>query len=262
MSNIEWTEKTWNPITGCTKVSAGCKNCYAKTLHDQRHKAFLEGKLQNHACYSTPFEEVRFHPERLDIPRKKKKPTMFFVNSMFDLLHEEILYRDFFKIFEIMNQCERHIFQILTKRPENFYRMIGNTIRTKGNTIDEEINWTSNIWLGVTVENAETKSRIELLKQSKAQTKFLSIEPLLEDLGELDLSGIHQVIVGGESGKGARPMNIDWVRNIRDQCKAQNVPFFMKQFSQGNFGQHFKYNDFDSFPEDLKIREYPKSLTI
>jgi len=255
MSNIEWTEKTWNPITGCTKVSAGCKNCYAKTLHDQRHKAFLEGKLQNHACYSTPFEEVRFHPERLDIPRKIKKPTMFFVNSMSDLFHEQIRLEDILKVFDVMNQCEQDTFQVLTKRPENLFVEIW-----LNEPIHRQIRWTSNIWLGVSVENTQSVNRIELLKQTPAKVKFLSIEPLLEDLGELDLKGIDWVIVGGESGKNARPMNIDWVRNIKDQCQAQNVPFFMKQFSQGNFGQHFKYNDFDAFPEDLRIREYPNTL--
>jgi protein gp37 len=243
MSNIEWTEKTWNPITGCTKVSAGCKNCYAKTLHDQRHKSFLEGKMQNIPCYSTPFEEVKFWGERLEIPRKRKEPTMWFVNSMSDLFHEDILSLHRLFIFIEMNELPHHTFQILTKRDNELLK------RSK------YLKWTPNIWMGVTVENKASISRINNLRLTPAKVKFISIEPLLEELGELDLIGIDWVIVGGESGKNARPMNFDWVRNIRDQCKEQGVRFFMKQLSQFDYPETYK--DFNKFPIDLQIREMP-----
>ncbi len=267
MSNIEWTEKTWNPITGCTKVSAGCRNCYAKTLHDQRHKAFLEGKLQNHACYSTPFEVVRLHEERLNIPLKTKKPTMFFVNSMSDLFHEQVPNEFIDKVFGVMNMgylytnYTEHIFQILTKRPErwNDGRFDYSYYQSGGGGAPEqifpELHLTDNIWLGVSVENKQSVYRIELLKRTPAKVKFLSIEPLLEDLGELNLKGIDWVIVGGESGKNSRPMNLDWVRSIQHQCKEQSVKFFMKQLSQFDYPKTYK--DFNNFPIDLQVREMP-----
>jgi protein gp37 len=242
-TKIEWTEATWNPVTGCTKVSAGCKFCYAKTLHDQRHKAFLEGK-DVPSCYATPFETVVCHPDRLKIPLRRRKPTMYFVNSMSDLFHEDIAIDFIEDIFGIMNQCDQHIFQVLTKRPNH---LLG---------LQDAFSWTKNIWMGVSVENKDALWRLRCLQErlTYAKVKFLSIEPLLEDLGEIDLTGIDWVIVGGESGITPRPMQESWVRNIKDQCVAQDVPFFYKQ-SGGTRANNIKL----PFLDGQQWTQYPKS---
>ena len=209
-SKIEWTQETWNPVTGCTKISEGCKNCYAERM-TKRLVAMRQKK------YSEGFDKVVFHPKEL----KKdfgKKPKMIFVNSMSDTFHECV---DDKNIVEILATCaveEQHIFQILTKRAERLRYF--------------EPCFSSNIWLGVTVEKPDYKYRINYLKHTNAKIKFLSCEPLLGDLGELDLSGIDWVIVGGESGPGARFCNALWVKNIRNQCVKQNVPFFFKQWGE------------------------------
>ncbi len=210
-TKIEWTEETWNPTTGCTKVSAGCKNCYAEAMAKRLRAMGAPG-------YENGFE-FSIMPERLEQPLKRKKPTKYFVNSMSDLFHEQMPEDFLDAIFEIIDRTPWHIYQILTKR-EN--RMAEYFLHKK---------IPDNVWLGVTVEDKKSGlPRIEKLRVQKATIKFLSIEPLLEDLGKLNLQGIHWVIVGGESGPKARPMKPEWAVNIKKQCEKQNVAFFFKQW--------------------------------
>lgn len=206
MSKIEWTNETWNPVTGCSKYSEGCQNCYAEKM-TKRLAAMGQEKYKN------GFNKVVFHPEELnrDFGRKSK---MIFVNSMSDTFHTDISKFQISKMLEYCSFNKQHIFQILTKRAARV----------------EEFSYPPNVWLGVTVEKENYKNRIEFLRHTDAKIKFLSCEPLLGDLGELDLTGIDWVIVGGESGPGARPMHPDWVRNIKTQCRKQDVPFFFKQW--------------------------------
>lgn len=210
-SKIEWTEETWNPTTGCTKVSAGCKNCYAETMS-------FRLKAMGAPGYDNGFE-FTLMPDRLEQPFRKKKPTKYFVNSMSDLFHEKMpkLFLD--KIIGVIDLTPQHIYQILTKRENEMSEYFAKR------SIPE------NIWLGVTVEDKKHGlKRIDQLRTINASIKFLSVEPLLEDLGEIDLSGIDWVIVGGESGRNARPMNKEWALNIKRQCDEQNVAFFFKQW--------------------------------
>ena len=207
-TKIEWTNETWNPITGCSHASEGCQNCYAEKMH-KRLNAMGQAK------YSKPFNEVVFHNNCIFSGTMGKR-KMIFVNSMSDTFHQKIT-ND--QIETILYECEFnswHNFQILTKRAERI----------------PDFNYPKNVWLGVTVEMAKYKNRIDFLRKTNATVKFLSCEPLLEDLGELDLRGIDWVICGGESGKKARPMHPDWVRNIKRQCKEQGVPFFFKQWGE------------------------------
>lgn len=209
MSKIEWTEKTWNIITGCTKHSEGCKNCYAEKM-TKRLAAMGQAK------YSEGFNKIIFHPEEL-CQNFGKKPKMIFVNSMSDTFHKEVKDDEIDGILQWCWHNRKHTFQILTKRSERLnYRSY----------------YPENIWLGVTVEHPDYKFRIDDLRKTNVSVKFLSCEPLLGDLGELDLTGIDWVICGGESGSGARPMHPDWVRNIQRQCQEQNVPFFFKQWGE------------------------------
>ncbi|MHC4124504.1 MAG: DUF5131 family protein [Planctomycetota bacterium] len=209
-SKIEWTESTWNPVTGCTKISSGCLNCYAERMAKRL-------KAMGQPNYCNGFK-VTCHQHTLDMPLRWKKPQMVFVNSMSDLFHKDVPDDFVFDIFSTMRQAQQHQYQILTKRVERLAKL------------SPELSWLENIWMGVTVEAAEYKYRIEHLRYTGAKIKFLSLEPLLGDLGELNLDEIDWVIVGGESGPGARPIEISWVRNIREQCLAQNVPFFFKQW--------------------------------
>lgn len=214
-SQIEWCEDTWNPVTGCTKVSQGCKHCYAEIM-TKRLKAMGQEK------YKLGFNQVAFHPTTLDQPRKWIKPRMIFVNSMSDLFHKDIPSDYIQDVFEVMNNCPQHIFQVLTKRPE------------RAAQLSEELNWTKNIWMGTSVEDNTVTNRIDQLRHTDAYIRFLSIEPLLGPLPDLALQGINWVIVGGESGPGARAMQADWVRDIRDKCINENVPFFFKQWGGVN----------------------------
>jgi len=209
-TSIEWTESTWNPVTGCSKISAGCANCYAERMA-RRLKAV---GVPN---YANGFE-VTLHEELLKLPLKWRKPKIIFVNSMSDLFHEKI--PDYFiaRIFDIMNRASWHRFQILTKRSDRLRRM------------SPDLPWTDNIWMGVTVEDRKCAFRIEHLRKTRASIKFISMEPLLEPIAELDLIGIDWVIVGGESGPGARPLNEDWVMDIKEKCQTSNIPFFFKQW--------------------------------
>lgn len=210
-SKIEWTEATWNPSSGCTKISSGCKHCYAESMA-RRLKAI-----------GTVGYEDGFHfsivPSRLNEPLKKKKPTVYFVNSMSDIFHEKMPIDYLNQIFSVIEQTPQHTYQLLTKRADNMHRYLSNREIPK------------NVWLGVTVENKDDGlPRIEKLRNLNASVLFLSVEPLLEDLGEVDLTNIDWVIVGGESGNQARPMDKSWVENIKIQCDAKDVAFFFKQW--------------------------------
>ena len=211
-SRIEWTERTWNPVVGCTKISPGCKHCYAEVMSRRLRAIGVSG-------YEDPFTVVKTLPNRLNEPSKRKKPTMYFVNSMSDLFHPEVDTSFVHDVFDVIEECPQHVFQILTKRPNLIDRALGQ----------REIP--TNAWMGTSVENKRHGiPRIEQLCSVNASVRFLSIEPLLEDIGAVDFSGIAWVIVGGESGHKARPMNIDWVRSLRDQCQTQQVAFFFKQW--------------------------------
>lgn len=214
-SPIEWTEQTWNPTTGCTKISPGCKNCYAETLAKRL-------QAMNTVGYENGFE-LSLLPERLDQPLKRRKPTMYFVNSMSDLFHDRVPFEFIDRVFETIAASPRHTFQILTKRAP----VMAKYFRTR--TVP------ANAWLGVSVEDVKYGvPRIAVLRDIKAKVRFLSIEPLLEDIGRVDLTGINWVIVGGESGKKARPMDEQWVLNIHRQCREAGVPFFFKQWGAWN----------------------------
>ncbi|NNU17086.1 phage Gp37/Gp68 family protein [Parvularcula sp. ZS-1/3] len=217
-SHIEWTEMTWNPVTGCTKVSPGCKFCYAESLAKRLKAMGANG-------YDNGFQ-VSLLPERLDQPRRRKTPTMWFVNSMSDLFHDKVPFAYVERVMETITETPQHIYQILTKRPKRMAKFFARR------TVPE------NAWLGVTVEDRKYGvPRISVLKGVPAKTRFLSVEPLLEDVGNLDLEGIHWVIVGGESGSKARPMEAEWARSVRDQCARDNVAFFFKQWgSHGDDG--------------------------
>jgi len=286
-SKIEWTDATWNPVTGCTKVSTGCKHCYAERLFPRvygRDMVPIENPAVALANEETDrpreFTDVWLHPERLEQPLHWKKPRMIFVNSMSDLFHEDIPFEFIHRIFAVMAKTEQHTFQILTKRPKI---MLKYTTKLWGSPL-------KNVWFGISCENQETADeRIPLLLQLPAAVRFLSCEPLLDeidlreplnhypvqtscrqyvtrdmaiDAGDREFEGslysddeweqtvpegIDWVIVGGESGPGYRPMNLDWARSIRDQCTVAGVPFFFKQTAGKK-----------AIPDDLMIREYPK----
>ena len=234
-SSIEWTEATCNPVTGCSKISPGCKHCYANRLA-------LRLQAIGQPNYRNGFE-VTLHPHTLEIPLGWKKSRTIFVNSMSDLFHREVPLSFIQKVFSTMTTACWHRFQVLTKRPE----------RVKG--LDQELRWTENIWMGTSVESQDYVQRIDHLRETNAHIKFLSLEPLLGRLRDLDLRGIDWVIVGGESGPGARAMNPDWVREIRDHCRDQNVPFFFKQwggvFKKRN-GRILDGKTWDEYPESRK----------
>lgn len=208
---IEWTDKTWNPTVGCNKVSPGCKHCYAETLTKRFPNHFKNGF------------EFTLHPERLQEPKRWRKQSLVFVNSMSDLFHERMPLSFLREIFGVMEECPQHVFQILTKRHE---RMV---------ELSSELYWPENVWMGVSVENQDYVNRIDYLRQVPAAVRFLSCEPLLGPL-ELDLDGIQWVIVGGESGPKHRPIEQDWVRSIRDQVQSTEAAFFFKQWG----GRHPK----------------------
>lgn len=209
-SSIEWTEMTWNPVTGCTKISPGCKHCYAETMAKRLH-AMGSPRYQNGF-------NVTIQDDLVDLPRRWRTPRKVFVNSMSDLFHPSIPSAFIRRIFETMNKCPQHQFQVLTKRPERLL------------ALSRELAWTQNIWMGVSVESQKYVSRIETLTKVPAHVRFLSVEPLLGPIPNLPLTGVHWVIVGGESGAGARPMNTDWVKDIFRQCRKNKVAFFFKQW--------------------------------
>lgn len=215
-TKIAWTRETWNPVTGCTKVSEACRYCYAEALHNKRYKAYQAGKNMPKQ-YAKPFNEIQLLENRLVTPFGWRKQRMVFVGSMMDLFHPEV--PDFYiaKVFGVMSECPRHIFQVLTKRPLRTTKWPGP--------------WTSDIWMGTTGEHQKTISRIDILRECSAQVRFLSFEPLIGPVGDVNLDGIHWAIVGGESGPNRRALDFAWVREIRDQCVERGVAFFFKQDS-------------------------------
>ena len=236
LTKIQWTDAVWNPVTGCTKVSAGCKNCYAEGIA----KRFWGDRK---------FTDVQLHPDRLEQPLRWKKPRMIFVNSMSDLFHEDIPFEFITEVFSVIDRCKQHIFQILTKRPNIAIEYLSD-INGHLYSLPE------NVWLGVSVENQGTSDeRIPSLLQTPAAVRWISAEPLLDRISlqddkrmYLDSVGadLDWVVVGGESGQRRRPIDLEWARNIRDQCKQAEVPFFMKQVDK-----------IKPIPKDLMIREYP-----
>ncbi len=239
---IEWTEQTWNPTAGCTKVSSGCKNCYAETMAIRLQAIGVKG-------YENGFQ-FSIVPERLNEPLKRKKPTVYFVNSMSDLFHEDMPESYLNQIFKVIEKTPQHTYQILTKRAAKMYAYFK----------DRQIP--QNIWLGVTVENKkEGLPRINYLRQLKASVLFLSAEPLLEDLGEIDLSNIDWVIVGGESGPKARPMEKEWVINIKRQCDEKNIAFFFKQWGTWGADKVKRNKKLNGKEIDGKIwQQYPEVI--
>lgn len=213
-SDIEWTESTWNPVTGCTKISPGCKYCYAERMAER-----LQAMGQFN--YANGFE-LTLQPHMLELPLRWKKPQIIFVNSMSDLFHKDVPLDYIQQVFDVMRRASWHRFQVLTKRSARLAEL------------DPELEWAPNIWMGVSVENTEYRARIDDLRETRAALKFLSLEPLLGPLHDLDLSGIHWVIVGGESGPRARPMDPAWATDLRDQCCSARVPFFFKQWGGRN----------------------------
>jgi len=235
-SSIEWTETTWNPITGCNKISDGCLNCYAERLAKRLKAMGLEK-------YKNGFK-LSIHPETLEEPLKWKKKQMIFVCSMSDIFHKDVPDEFIIQIFEVMNKAHWHIFQVLTKRAERIPKIM------------DKVKWTPNIWLGTTIESPKYLYRIDYLKQAPAKVKFLSLEPLLADIPNLPLDYIDWVIVGGESGPGARPMKKEWVINIKKQCEKAGVPFFFKQWGGVNkkkTGRLLDGKTYDEMPKAINV---------
>ena len=218
-SNIEWTEATWNPTTGCDRTSPGCDHCYALTLA-KRLKAMGAQKYQRDGDDRTsgPGFGLTLHPDALDLPRRWATPRTVFVNSMSDLFHDDVPTRFIAKVFDVMLSTPQHTYQVLTKRSRRLLR------------VRQELEWPRNVWMGVSIENDRYAFRADHLRAVPAAVRFLSVEPMLGPIASLDLNGIDWVIVGGESGPGARPIRPEWVTNIRDRCRDQGVAFFFKQW--------------------------------
>jgi len=256
-TTIEWTESTWNPVNGCRKVSQGCRHCYAERMA-MRLAAMAQADIAagrnpgKKAGYVHVVDdsgqwngEVFLDRKALEEPLRWRSPRVIFVNSMSDLFHEQVPVDFIVAAFAIMNRCAQHTFQILTKRPK------------RACSLSRQLSWASNIWLGTSVENAAAVRRIQHLRQTDAKLKFLSIEPLLGPLPRFSLADIDWVIVGGESGPGARPMKPDWVRSIRDRCVARGVPFFFKQWGgveKKKNGRSLDGRTWDEMPLSIALR--------
>lgn len=233
-SHIEWTDSTWNPVTGCTKISAGCKHCYAERMAKRL-------KAMGQRNYSNGFH-LTLHEHMLELPLRWRRPQRIFVNSMSDLFHEDVPVEFIQRVFDVMRRANWHQFQVLTKRADRLLEL------------DPLLAWAPNIWMGTSVENAKVRWRIDCLRQTRAAVKFLSVEPLIGPLPNLNLAGIDWVIVGGESGPKARPMNPEWVRAIRDDCCEQDVKFFFKQWGgvrKKRAGRDLDGRTWDDYPADL-----------
>lgn len=238
-SHIEWTESTWNPVTGCSKVSAGCKNCYAERMA-------LRLQAMGNERYADGFA-VTLHPDLVDAPKFWKSPRAIFVNSMSDLFHEQVPVAFIKKVFATMRACPQHTFQILTKRSSRLAELAS------------ELDWAPNVWMGVSVEDARVAHRVRDLQRIPAAVRFLSLEPLIGDVGELHLEGIDWAIVGGESGPGAREMKVEWVRSIFRQCRKSGTAFFFKQWGgvrKDLTGRELRGRTYDEMPKphDPEVR--------
>ena len=230
-SGIEWTESTWNPVTGCTKISPGCKYCYAARMAERL-------QAMGQANYANGFQ-LTLQPHMLELPLGWKKPQTIFVNSMSDLFHKEVPLAYIQRVFDVMGRANWHRFQVLTKRAGRLAQL------------SSKLEWAPNIWMGVSVETEKYRSRIDELRRTDAQIKFLSLEPLLGPLPDLDLAGMDWVIVGGESGPKSRPMDEAWVTDLRDQCRRAKVPFFFKQWGGRNkkkAGRELEGRTWDEMP--------------
>lgn len=237
-SKIEWTESTWNPVTGCTKISEGCQHCYAERLT-------VRLQAMGNPKYTEGFRVV-LHPESLEDPIKWKKPSMIFVNSMSDLFHQDVPLEYIQNVFDIMCRAQQHTFQVLTKRAERLAELADDLI------------WPNNVWMGVTVENRNHINRIDALRTVPSAIRFISFEPLLGDIGAVNLENIHWAIVGGESGPGARPMDEMWVLNLKEQCENQNTLFYFKQWGGVNKKQKGRVllgRTWDNMPEVVKTEK-------
>lgn len=244
-SAIEWTTATWNPTTGCDRVSAGCDNCYALSLA-QRLKAMGQPKYQNDGDPRTsgPGFGVTVHPDTLGIPQSWRQPRLVFVNSMSDLFHARVPRSFVREVFDVMAGTPQHTYQILTKRARRLRLMAS------------ELDWPPNVWMGVSVEAPAQVHRIDDLRSVPAAVRFLSCEPLLASLGDLDLMGIGWMIAGGESGRSYRPVAADWVRELRDACARQSVPFFFKQWggpTPKSGGRTLDGRTWDEMPSDATV---------
>lgn len=231
-SSIEWTEMTWNPTTGCSKVSQGCKFCYAEIMSKRLQAMGVEKYKDNF--------EVRIHPDALKTPYTWKKSKIVFVNSMSDLFHEDVPLDFIQDVFDVMRDNSQHVFQVLTKRAERLLEL------------NEHLKWSHNIWMGVSVEDQKVESRIDFLRKTNARVKFLSLEPLLGPLPNINMEGIDWVIVGGESGHRPRPIEVDWVLDIQEQCEKNDVAFFFKQWGGKNKkknGRILNGKTYDEMPE-------------
>lgn len=285
-SKIEWTEATWNPLAGCSLVSPECLNCYAMLM---AHRLAKMGQAKYQGLTRTVEHgsnkgkvvwtgKVRLDQASLDIPLSRKKPTLYFVNSMSDMFHESLTQDEICQIWTQMVVADWHTYQVLTKRPEIARDFVNGWI---AHMRAASLAPVKHIWLGTSVGYKPAKKRIDALRETNAAVRFLSCEPLIEDLGELDLRGIHWAIVGGESGPGCRVTRLEWIRSIVQQCKEQNVPVFVKQLGSKPFSVpdricypkckeprpngfykflvHGKGGDIKEFPKDLQVREYPEA---
>lgn len=308
MTDIEWTDRTWNPVVGCSKVSEGCRNCYAinqayrnaamgREMPNPGRMAYYGGLTEKRGDRVEWTGVVNFVPEALEIPLKTRKPTRWFVNSMSDLFHESVAFETIAAIFGVMAATPRHTYQILTKRPNrmlDFFDWLNchaspdpwtechayalqidreqQLIHSRSEDSNGRVWPLQNVWLGVTAENQKAvDERIPLLRQTPAAIRFLSCEPLLEEIVIPDLSGISWIIIGGESGPGARPFNLEWGRSLIRQCSGAGVPAFMKQlgsnrFHTDRFGAISRYKaagkggNPEEWPEDMRVREWPKAI--
>jgi protein gp37 len=255
-SRIEWTEATWNPVAGCTILSPGCTNCYAMRLAARLAVMGQEkyvGTTRKSGGRAKWNGVVKIDPSSLEIPRKWKRGRLIFVNSMSDLFHEGVPLAFIKKVFAVMEETPQHTYQVLTKRAERLKE------------VSKKLPWPDNVWMGVSVENADYLYRIGHLRRTKAKTKFLSLEPLLGPLEKMDLRGIDWAIAGGESGPGARPMPKEWVRSIRDQCVAADVPFHFKQWGGKNkkkTGRTIDGRTWDEWPSIKRRRTRPTRAAV
>ncbi|MEI6399286.1 MAG: phage Gp37/Gp68 family protein [Verrucomicrobiota bacterium] len=245
-SHIEWTEMTWNPVTGCTKVSQGCKNCYAERMAKRLQAMGMDR-------YANGFN-VTMHEDLLDLPFQWKKPRLVFVNSMSDLFHPQVPIEFIERVFDTMRQCPQHTFQVLTKRSERLRELA------------PQLHWAKNIWMGVSVENSDVVHRVYDLQSVNATVRFLSVEPFIGPIDSLPLEGIHWVIVGGESGPKSRPMQKEWVESIHQQCRDNDVAFFFKQWGgvrKDLTGRELNGQVYNDMPPRTNIHLQPKiSLTV
>jgi protein gp37 len=258
-SAIEWTNMTWNPLVGCTRVTQGCDHCYAFTLHEQRHAVYQKNDgfwhpdgMRMPRQYAQPFSTLQLLPERLEQPLHIKKSCMIFTNSMSDLFHSQVPDDYIFQIFDVMRRAHWHTFQILTKR-------IGRLKR-----LAPQIDWPFNVWIGTSIENDRVTPRANILRTLPAAVRFLSCEPLLGPVPSLDLEGLDWIIVGGESGADARPMEEIWALDIRDRCVELGIPFFFKQFGGRTpkaGGRMLQGRTWDEYPKPMN-RSLKRELAL